>query len=101
MGEKFSDVTEISVRPPSTLQKNNRSGSITGGNTQKINIGLNDYMPGTISYSLTVSRSPVLELSSQLQYLVQYPYGCTEQTVSAAFPQFITATLSDLMSLDK
>lgn len=35
MGEKFTEATEIAVRPPSTLQKLNGSGSITGGNTQK------------------------------------------------------------------
>lgn len=101
LGEKFTDVTEISVRPPSTLQKSTGAGSIAGGSSQKINIGLNEYMPGTISYRLTVSRSPVLELSSQLQYLVQYPYGCTEQTVSAAFPQLYYGDLADLLSLNK
>ncbi|MEO5948192.1 MAG: alpha-2-macroglobulin family protein, partial [Chitinophagaceae bacterium] len=107
MGEKFTDATEISVRPPSTLQKSTGSGSITGGSTQKINIarpddpvgrGLSDFMPGSTNYSLVVSRSPALELGEQLRYLVQYPYGCTEQTVSAAFPQIYYSDLSDLMT---
>jgi len=98
MGEKFTDATEISVRPPSTLQKVTGSGSITGGSTQKINIGLSDFMPGSTNYSLVVSRSPALELGEQLRYLVQYPYGCTEQTVSAAFPQIYYSDLSDLMT---
>jgi alpha-2-macroglobulin len=101
MGEKFTDVTEISVRPPSTLQKVTGSGSITGGSTQKINIGLSDFIPGSSDYSLVVSRSPALELGEQLKYLVQYPYGCTEQTVSAAFPQLYYSDLSDLMMLNK
>ena len=98
MGEKFTDATEISVRPPSTLQKSTGSGSIAGGSTQKINIGLSDFMPGSTNYSLMVSRSPALELGEQLRYLVQYPYGCTEQTVSAAFPQIYYSDLSDLMT---
>ena len=98
MGEKFTDATEISVRPPSTLQKVTGSGSITGGSSQKINIGLSDFMPGSMNYSLVVSRSPALELGEQLRYLVQYPYGCTEQTVSAAFPQIYYSDLSDLMT---
>ena len=39
--EKSStDETEISVRPPSTLQKVTGAGSITGGSSQKVNIGL-------------------------------------------------------------
>jgi alpha-2-macroglobulin len=97
MGENFTDATEISVRPPSTLQKSTGSGSIAGGSTQKVNIGLSDFMPSSINYSLVVSRSPALELGEQLKYLVQYPYGCTEQTVSAAFPQIYYGDLSDLI----
>jgi uncharacterized protein YfaS (alpha-2-macroglobulin family) len=100
MGEKFEDATEISVRPPSTLQKVSGSGSIAGGSTKKINIGLGDFIPGSVEYQLVVSRSPVLELGEQLRYLVQYPYGCTEQTVSAAFPQLYYSDLSDLMQLN-
>ncbi len=101
LGEKFSDETDISVRPPSTLQKVTGSGSIVGGNSEKINIGLSDFIPSSVSYSLVVSRSPVLELADQLRYLVEYPYGCTEQTVSAAFPQLYYGDLADLMQLNK
>jgi uncharacterized protein YfaS (alpha-2-macroglobulin family) len=101
MGEKFTDATEISVRPPSTLQKSTGYGSVTGGNTQKVSITLSDFMPASVNYSLVVSRSPVLELGEQLKWLVQYPYGCTEQTVSAAFPQLYYGDLSDLMQLNK
>ncbi len=89
LGEKFTDETEISVRPASPLQVQTGAGSITGGNTQRINIPLNDFMAGSSDYQLVVSRSPALELGKQLRYLVQYPYGCTEQTVSAAFPAIV------------
>lgn len=100
-GEKFEDATEISVRPPSTLQKITGSGSVAGGSTEKINIGLADFMPGSTDYNLVVSRSPALELGEHLRYLVQYPYGCTEQTISAAFPQLYYGDLADLMQLNK
>ena len=101
MGEKFTDATDISIRPPSTLQKSTGSGSITGGSTQQVTIGVSDFMPSSVNYSLVVSRSPALELGEQLKYLVQYPYGCTEQTVSAAFPQIYYSDLSDLMMQNK
>jgi uncharacterized protein YfaS (alpha-2-macroglobulin family) len=101
MGEKFTDVTEIAVRPPSTLQKGTGSGSITGGSTQKVTIGLSDFMPASVSYSLVVSRSPALELGEHLRYLVQYPYGCTEQTVSAAFPQLYYGDLTGLVQQNR
>lgn len=100
LGEKFVEETEISVRPPSTLQKLTGSGSIAGGNTQKIALPANDFIPGSTSYELVISRSPVAEIADQLRYLVQYPYGCTEQTVSAAFPQLYYADFSDLLNLN-
>jgi alpha-2-macroglobulin len=101
LGETFTDATEISVRPPSTLQKATGSGSVAGGNTQKINIGLSDFIPGSVNYQLMVSRSPVTELAEHLRWLVQYPYGCTEQTVSSAFPQLYYGDMADLMQLNK
>lgn len=101
MGEKFTDATEIAVRPPSTLQKVSGSGSVAGGSSQKINIGLSDFMPSSTDYTLVVSRSPALELGEHLKYLVEYPYGCTEQTVSAAFPQLYYGDMADLMQLSK
>jgi alpha-2-macroglobulin len=101
MGEKFTDITEISVRPPSTLQKVTGSGSVTGGSMQRITIGMSDFIPGSVNYQLVVSRSPALELGEHLRWLVQYPYGCTEQTVSAAFPQLYYGDLADLMQLNK
>jgi uncharacterized protein YfaS (alpha-2-macroglobulin family) len=99
LGEKFTDETEISVRPPSTLQKISGSGSIAGGSTQQINIPQGDLIPSSFRYDLVISKSPVAEIADQLRYLVQYPYGCTEQTVSAAFPQLYYADFSDLLGL--
>lgn len=101
MGEKFLDETEISIRPSSPLQKISGSGSVAGGSSQKINIGVNDFISSSVSYQLVVSRSPALELGQHLQYLVQYPYGCTEQTVSAAFPQLYYGDMADMMGLNQ
>ncbi len=101
LGEKFRDQIEISVRPPSTLQKVTGSGSIAGGNTQRITIGISDFIPSSTAYTLVVSRSPAMELGEHLKFLVQYPYGCTEQTVSAAFPQLYYGDMADLMQLNR
>jgi len=98
-GEKFVDQTEISIRPASTLQKLSGSGSIAGGQTQRVNLEPQEMIPSSVDYELVVSRNPAIELGSHLRYLVQYPYGCTEQTVSAAFPQLYFADLADLLKL--
>lgn len=100
LGEKFTEETEISVRPPSTLQKRSGSGAVAGGQSQMINIPQNDFIPGTAKYELIVSRSPVAEIAGHLRYLVTYPFGCTEQIVSAAFPQLYYGDMVDALKLN-
>ncbi|OWY23157.1 alpha-2-macroglobulin [Sphingobacteriales bacterium UPWRP_1] len=86
MGETFTEETEIAVRPPASLQKISNSGSIQPGQAQTINME-NNYLPNSIDAQLLLSRSPLMELAGGLEYLVEYPYGCVEQTISVAFPQ--------------
>jgi hypothetical protein len=87
LGEKFTDETAIGIRPASPLQLITGSGSIEGGSARNVSIGVSDFIQGSSRYKLVVSKSPMLDIGLQLSYLVQYPYGCTEQTISAAFPQ--------------
>jgi len=100
MGEKFTEKTEIAVRPASPLLKVTDNGSIKAGTTRQLTIGLSDFIPSSTGYKLVVSRSPVVEMGKHFSYLVQYPYGCTEQTVSAAFPQLYFGDLADAMGLN-
>jgi uncharacterized protein YfaS (alpha-2-macroglobulin family) len=99
LGEKFVEETEISVRPAAPLQVLTGSGSIVNASTQRIAIPTSDFLPGSSDYQLVVSKSPALELGKQLRYLVQYPYGCTEQTISSAFPQLYYPDLAEQMEL--
>lgn len=97
LGEKFTDETEIGVRPSASLQKMTGSGSIAGGSSQTLAWTIGDFIPSSVGYRLMVSRSPVMELGKYLSRLVEYPYGCTEQTVSSAFPQLYFGDLADLV----
>ncbi len=87
LGETFKNTTEITVRPASPLQKRNGSGIITAGNSKNLKLSLNDFILSSVDKRLIVSNNPLVEFSNSLDYLVRYPYGCIEQTVSAAFPQ--------------
>jgi uncharacterized protein YfaS (alpha-2-macroglobulin family) len=53
-------------------------------------------LPGSSEVTLEVSRVPPLDLGRRLGYLVQYPHGCVEQTVSAVFPQLFLGKLLEL-----
>jgi uncharacterized protein YfaS (alpha-2-macroglobulin family) len=94
LGEKFSEETELGVRPSAPLQLLTGTGTLNGAGNQKLNIPVADFLPSSTDYQLVVSRSPALELARQLKFLVQYPYGCTEQTVSSAFPQLYFSDLA-------
>jgi len=97
LGENFSDETEISVRPASSLQKVTGYGAVDGGAAQQLTLTTGDFIPSSVDYQLVVSRSPAIEMTKYLSWLVEYPYGCTEQTVSSAFPQLYYGDLADLV----
>jgi len=101
LGENFTDETEIGVRPAAGLQKTTGSGALTGGGSQSLDLGGGDFIPSSVDYQLMVSRSPAIELSKYLSWLVEYPYGCTEQTVSVAFPQLYYGDLADMVRQNK
>src|SRR5690606_1548778 len=58
-------------------------------------------MAGTNSASVEVSTLPPLNLERRLDYLVNYPHGCLEQTTSSAFPQLYLNKLLALSDKQK
>jgi hypothetical protein len=53
-------------------------------------------LTGTNQSTLEVSAIPGLNLDQHLDYLVNYPHGCLEQTTSSAFPQLYLPKLLQL-----
>lgn len=53
-------------------------------------------MSGTNSAVLELSSIPPINLGERLDYLLQYPYGCLEQTLSGGFPQLYVGRLIEL-----
>ncbi|GAB3245793.1 alpha-2-macroglobulin family protein [Larkinella harenae] len=90
--ETFSESIDLTVRPVTSLLKTATSGVVTTNQSQIIDL-TNAFMPGTVRSQLLVSRSPMVQLGKELSYLLGYPYGCMEQTISKAFPQLYFAEL--------
>lgn len=82
--ESFKENLDITVRPSTSLLKTSNSGIIENNATLDLAA---DYIQSSVSGKLIISKSPVVQFSKNLAYLVQYPYGCVEQTTSTAFPQ--------------
>jgi alpha-2-macroglobulin len=86
MNETFTNETDISIRPPASAQFVYAAGQADETKLTTIDLQ-NDFMPGTLRGKLLVSASPLARFTKNLSSLVHYPYGCVEQTTSAAFPQ--------------
>jgi hypothetical protein len=73
------------------------SGKTRGEDTTVKLILPHDRKPGSTSLTVQVTPSMAVTMLDALPYLINYPYGCTEQTMSRFLPTVITAkTLSDL-----
>ena len=95
--EVFTDKTDITIRPPASLQKISGAGEINAGSELQLAM-TNDFIPSSREAKLIISRSPVVQFSDQLSYLMGYPHGCVEQTVSAVFPQLYYTSLAKSIS---
>ncbi len=86
LNAKFKEEIEMTVRPASSLIKKSGAGQIAGGSIGNVSFS-SDLIPSSVEGSLMISRSPIIQFSDNLDYLLGYPHGCVEQTVSKAFPQ--------------
>jgi uncharacterized protein YfaS (alpha-2-macroglobulin family) len=91
---------ELNVRNPNPPVTKTQEKELKPGeswNTPYIAIGIN----GTNKATLEVASIPPLNLTKRLSYLIEYPYGCVEQTTSSAFPQLYLNQLLDLTPRQK
>jgi len=84
--DSASESLEISIRNPNPYSSHSFIEIVEAGKTFSGNFNLIG-IKGSNSGGVEVSSVPPLNLSSRLDYLLQYPHGCLEQTTSAAFPQ--------------
>jgi uncharacterized protein YfaS (alpha-2-macroglobulin family) len=70
----------------------------TRGNDITVKLDLpHERKPGSTTLTVQVTPSMAVTMLDALPYLIDYPYGCTEQTMSRFLPAAITAkTLRDL-----
>ena len=76
-----STFTDVILAPNSTKTISWQTFGVSGSNKAR----------------LEVSSMPTINLNGRLQFLIQYPHGCVEQTTSSVFPQLF---LNDVVDLD-
>lgn len=90
----------IDVHAPAPLLVESGSGRLEPGKNLDIRIPAG-FDPRFQRTSLAISALPAFEFADQLDYLVNYPHGCLEQTISAAFPQIYFGDLAELVAPHK
>ncbi|MCX6233365.1 MAG: MG2 domain-containing protein [Bacteroidetes bacterium] len=100
LNERFTDITVIPVRPPAGLSHVTGSGSVTGGDSASINVRT-DFLPASAASKLILSKTPTIEFSKHLNDLLNYPYGCSEQLISKAFPLIYFMDLAKMLGQEK
>lgn len=80
-----TNITRVSLRP--------------GQGWQPPSDALADFISGTGSLRLSVSATPI-DVAAIYEALAAYPYGCTEQVVSQAFPLLYAGQMAGLSGAD-
>ncbi len=88
----YTQTVEIPVRSP--FPKTTVSGAgVVNGNSE-LSLDIPDlWVPGTGALTVNAGGLPNKNLLPALNYLRNYPYGCLEQTVSAAWPFIVLPEL--------
>jgi uncharacterized protein YfaS (alpha-2-macroglobulin family) len=98
-GEKSSYEVEIDVVNPNPISTKSTNIELAANATQTINFSTFG-IKGSNTAQIEFSTLPSMDFTKRLQYLIQYPHGCVEQTTSSVFPQLYLAEIFDL-SLQK
>jgi hypothetical protein len=94
-GLVVKDEININVINPNPIQTKTVDFVIEPNSKKEVSYSLFG-MAGTNDISIQLYSLPSFNLESRLNYLIRYPYGCLEQTVSAAFAQLYLNDITEL-----
>jgi uncharacterized protein YfaS (alpha-2-macroglobulin family) len=75
---------EFTVRPAAPLHSLAKIIAIKAGEGLRLE-ALDEFLPGTLRRTVEVSGQPSVQLRSAVERLLDYPYGCVEQTSSRLY----------------
>lgn len=87
----------LEIHPASVRETQVQNGRFTGEQTLEINLPQVDQESSRVT--LTLSRSLGGTLLQGLDYLIGFPYGCVEQTMSRALPNAVVANAEQTLAL--
>ncbi len=96
-GQRATQEIEIDVRNPNPVQTLVERFVLEPGEEQSLPLEPLG-VAGTRETFLEMTNLPPIDLQRRLSYLLRYPYGCLEQTLSSGFPQLHLAKFIELSS---
>ncbi len=94
--EHYAEPVEIAVRPAAPRVVLIGCGNVEAGMSEELSVPA-DWLAGTGEAALKLSGLPNVTLGGSIDYLIDYPYGCLEQTTSKSFPLLYLSTLVEQM----
>ncbi|MEP5339063.1 MAG: MG2 domain-containing protein [Algibacter sp.] len=94
-GEKSTYKVELDVMNPNHMTSKPIDKSLETKASETITFSTFG-VAGTNSATVEFSTLPPMDFSRRMQYLIQYPHGCVEQTTSSVFPQLFLNDIFDL-----
>lgn len=86
-GLKIVRESVLQVQPPVPQERDVRRVKLEPGQSLKLEPAwIEKYFKASAATSVTVSNKPPLNINRLVRGLLDYPYGCVEQTTSAAYP---------------
>ncbi|MBI5540819.1 MAG: hypothetical protein HY951_12215 [Bacteroidia bacterium] len=93
--EKAYQEIEIDIRTPNPKVVDGFDMVLEPGKEWNTDINFKG-IEGTNKATIELSSIPAMSLEKRLDYLIQYPHGCIEQTTSSVFPQLFVSNLIEL-----
>ncbi len=93
--ESYRESVELPVRPAAAFARAAGSAVIEGPEEKAITV-TGDFLPGTDKCTVVLGASPAVDLTGALNALLEYPYGCVEQTTSRLVPLVYLRDLAEL-----
>ncbi|WP_147677720.1 alpha-2-macroglobulin family protein [Algibacter pacificus] len=94
-GEKSSYKVELDVVNPNPITSKAIDKTLEANANETLSFSTFG-VAGTNTATVEFSTLPPMDFSRRLQYLIQYPHGCVEQTTSSVFPQLFLVDIFDL-----
>ncbi len=94
-GEKSTYKVEIDVINPNPISSKSIDKVLEPATKDTLSLATFGVY-GSNSATIEFSTLPSMDFSRRLQYLIQYPHGCVEQTTSSVFPQLFLNDIFDL-----